>query len=212
MRRVPVLWVLALSGCVGMATGERDAGGTPLDSGVTPAVDGGTSDAGPPPDAGIPSRDGGTPPVDAGSSDTTPCDAELDGGVMLSPGTPLAQAVVPNPILSLHRPVTTTTSGYDATQLFLDPPNPNNVSNLYGVGWQPAPGESVTLDVGTGPSSVLMTWEVAYPDYLAQSAGFGLPYSYEIDTSPDGTTWTSAVPTTSCNYRSREVVLAFAGM
>jgi len=193
-----------------------DAGLPTVDSGSL-GSDAGSDGGGPARDAGLAVIDGGTPDGgvpdagDAPDADTTPCALETQGGVMLSTGTPLAAAVVPNPIVSLNKPVTTTTPGYNASQLFLDPPLPNNVNTTYGVAWQPAPGQSVTINVGTGPTDLLMVWQVDYPDYVAPSAGFGLPYGYQIDISPDGTTWTSVVPATTTNYRSREAKFAFSG-
>jgi hypothetical protein len=56
-----------------------------------------------------------------------------------------------------------------------------------------------------------MTWEIAYADYAARGSGFGLPHDFQIDVSPDGSTWTNVVPRTTSSYRSREVKFSFAG-
>jgi hypothetical protein len=201
----------------GLHVGDSE-GGSGADDASDDAKGGGgptKGDSGEGADGGSPSRDAGPSRIpDAANpmdGDTTACPAAAEGGVTLSAGTPSARAVVPNPIVSLGKSATTTTSGYDASQLFDDPADPSNMSNLYGVAWQPSPGESVTIDVGSGPTELLMVWEVNYPDYLAQGSGFGLPYDYAIDVSADGSTWTRAVPQTTSNTRSREVKFAFSG-
>jgi hypothetical protein len=143
-----------------------------------------------------------------GVGNTAQCAAEVTGGVMLAAGTPLTSAIVPNPIVSLNKPVTTTTSNYNASQLFLDPANPNHDTSRW---WQPTSGDSLTIDVGTGFDKLLMVWEIAYPDYTGAGNGFGLPYDYQIDVSPDGTTWQNVVARTTTNYRSREAKFTFSG-
>jgi hypothetical protein len=184
---------------------------SPEDDAPAPAIDGGTGTsaegggAAPGSDGGA--GDAGSTAHDAappGDADTSSCPAQTEAGVTLSSGTSLARALVPNPIVSLGRPVTTTTGGYDATQLFAEP-------RANAQAWQPANGESVTIDIGAGPSELLVVWQIDYPDYVSQGAGFGLPYSYAIDVSPDGSSWTSAAGATTTSYRSREMKFSFSG-
>jgi len=222
-RRTASLVALVLTPVAALAAcDDSNAAVQPADRAQTPAIDGGLgADGAPSPSGGGGDRDaagpqpgdGGSgdaaePPRDAappGDADTSACPAQTQGGVSLSPGTPLSRPLVPNPIVSLGRPVTTTTGGYDATQLFAEP-------TAKGLSpWQPAAGESVTIDVGTGFHDLLMVWQIDYPDYVSQGAGFGLPYSYAIDVSPDGATWTNVVPETSTSYRSREAKFSFTG-
>src|SRR5262249_29137465 len=138
-----------------------DGGGTGTNTPTSGGGGGGvTSDGG--------AGDAGSTAHDAASvrdADTSTCPMQTEGGGRLPSGSALAHAVLPNPIVSLGRPVTTTTGGYDATQLFAEP-------QANAQAWQPANGESVTIDVGAGPSELLIVWQIDYPDYVSQGAGF----------------------------------------
>ena len=207
--------IVAVYGCNGASPTNASPGGD--DAGTGGSMDTGSSgdersaDGGPGSDGAAPDGDGASPGDDAasgGAGDTTPCPAEVAGGVALAAGTPLANAITPNPIVSLNKPVTTTTANFDPTQLFRDPANPTMDTNQM---WQPSSGDSVIIKVGTGFDELLVIWEIMYPDYVSQGNGFGLPYDYQIDVSPDGVTWKNVVARATSNTRSREARFSFTG-
>jgi hypothetical protein len=82
--------------------------------------------------------------------------------------------------------------------------------------WQGSAGDYLEINVGPGPTKLLLTWlDGGYPEYAA-TAGYDIATRYTLDVSSDGTNWQAPVVHTNNQmgtvYRTREHILAFTGM
>ncbi len=123
----------------------------------------------------------------------------------------------PNPIISLGKPVAGVTA-----QQFQNPAGMvDGIFGTFATTWSggyptPAVPAWVAINVGTGPTRVLLQWN-AGGNYNYQETDFGGPGNYTIQTSSNSTTgadgtWSLAVSVTNNIYRTRAHSFDFTGM
>ena len=116
----------------------------------------------------------------------------------------------PNPLISRGRPVVSAQSGAATV-----------VDGKYKQdSWQgghptPAAPAVLAIDVGRGPSRLLLSWN-AGGSYNYLETDFGSPLDYHIDVSGDSTsgsdgTWSTVATVTGNTVRTREHAFAFTG-
>jgi lysophospholipase L1-like esterase len=133
--------------------------------------------------------------------------------VVADPSTLPGRIQAPNPLISLGKPVIAIgPSGTIQNAAQLVDGLRNSVS--FGVPTESSPAW-VAIDLGTGPSRVLLIWRdvgtAAYTNVLG-----GAPYDYHVDTSADSTdgtdgTWTTVATVTANPVHVREHALDFSG-
>jgi lysophospholipase L1-like esterase len=132
--------------------------------------------------------------------------------VVADPSTLPGRIQAPNPLISLGRPVAASSGVTNQNQLVDGLHNSSAVS--FGVPTESAPAWAA-IDLGTGPSRVLLIWRdagtVAYTNALG-----GAPYDYHLDTSADSTdgtngTWTTVATVPANPVHVREHAFDFSG-
>jgi hypothetical protein len=201
----------------------RDAAGEAGEDGDPTRTDSGAPDGTSMQPADASPRDGGAP------SGMITCTGELGTGTAVAPGTPLLGPIAPNPLLSRSAAALATLQSPQCASV---PCGPNDAPTQIltgpapGVSWRAAvgPAGAVTdgylkIDLGKGPSKVMVTWLMSdYPDYAQtlSSGNWGILTKYTIEVSTDGVTWQNPVTFTNevngAAYRTREHVFDFTGM
>jgi acyl-CoA thioesterase-1 len=212
--------LIALAGCMGVASDPWALSDAAVgsDSGLlVPADAGGRPDGGVAPDAG-PGKDSGAAPTDGGPSGIVTCPAELGTAIAVSPGTASSRVLTANPIVSR---TAAAEASVQSSQCSGACASDDPVVQLFqGAGsngnWQGVAGDYVMINVGSGPTKLLLTWlNAGYPEYSA-AGSFNIATQYTIDVSSDGAHWQQPVVYTNNQsgtaYRTREHVFAFAGM
>jgi len=196
---------LCLFGC---SSGNSASPGSKSDGGHTVSAD-----------ASVDDGQSATPPADGGGGDDATTDA---GSIPISDAQPAVQEgpiMPPNPLVSLNKPVVSSTGGDSTTvdgnsQLLT---SVNDGMFFVAGGWEaPVPEGGappwVAINVGAGPTRLLVTWLTeGQVDISSIDSPIKSPVDYHIDTSPDGTTWTTVVTVTGNDTNARESAFPFTG-
>ena len=123
----------------------------------------------------------------------------------------------PNPIISLGKP----TAGVTAEQFQNTSGVDDGIFGTFATTWNagyptPAVPAWVAINLGAGPTRVLLEWNAA-GNYNYQETDYGGPGNYTILTSSNSTTgadgaWTQVVSVTNNIYRTRSHSFDFTGM
>ncbi|HXC99268.1 MAG TPA: invasin domain 3-containing protein, partial [Verrucomicrobiae bacterium] len=123
----------------------------------------------------------------------------------------------PNPIISLGKP----TAGVTAQQFQNAAGMDDGIFGTFATTWNagyptPAVPAWVAINIGTGPTRVLLEWN-ASGNYNYQETDYGGPGNYAILTSSNSTTgadgtWTQVASVTNNIYRTRSHSFDFTGM
>ena len=160
--------------------------------------------------AGVVNPPPGAPPgssVDAGGGGPdgpTSIDPPADFGSL----PPSEKITTANPLLSRHRPIT---SSAGPTTMVDGQPQPITSLNDGAIfccdGFHAPTPSWVAIDLGRGPTRVMVTWLA----HGATDQPSHQPIDYHLDVSPDGNTWTTRATVTGNDVNAREDAIDFTG-
>jgi hypothetical protein len=132
-------------------------------------------------------------------------DGTMDMAQQPPPGVPIT---TPNPIISRGRPLTSSSGMSSTIDGSVTPLGTLNDGAFWaGDGFAGGAGAWVAMDLGSGPTRILVTWlslgNVDTP--------MNQPVDYHLDVSPDGNAWHTAVSITGNDTDAREHSLDFSG-
>jgi lysophospholipase L1-like esterase len=123
----------------------------------------------------------------------------------------------PNPIISLGKPAAGVTAQSFQNTAGVDDGIFGTFATTWSAGYPtPAVPAWVAINLGSGPTRVLLEWNAA-GNYNYQETDYGGPGNYTILTSPNSTTgadgtWTQVAGVTNNIYRTRSHSFDFTGM
>jgi acyl-CoA thioesterase-1 len=121
---------------------------------------------------------------------------------------PPARTMTANPLLSRGRPLSSSTGATSTIDGQAVPlASLNDGAFFIGDGWAGGPGAWVAIDLGQGPTRLLVSWL----SLGAVDAPERAPVDYHFEVSADGAAWTPALSITGNDTSAREHAIDFAG-